>query len=266
VFATFTHGFVRTISRSLAACELTHSPRQEFDLERAHRQHEAYVAALRAAAVAVTVLPEAPELPDAMFVEDVVLVLDELAILTRPGAASRRPEVALMAAAVAAVRRRFEILAPGTLEGGDVLRVGRTLFVGQSSRTNAEGIRQLAEIVAPFGYEVRPVGLRGCLHLKSAVTAPTPEVLVANPAWIEPAAFRGFDVIPVDPGEPRAANVLPVNGRVFVVASAPRTAEALSARGLDVHTLDVSELEKAEAGLTCSSVLFAQSSSPTQKR
>src|SRR3954471_14000095 len=150
VFATYTHGFVRTVSRSLAACELTHAPRQAFDLARAHAQHEAYTTALRGAGVAVTVLPEAPELPDAMFVEDVAIVLEECAVLTRPGAASRRPEVVLIAPALANVRRCFEIRAPGTAEGRDGLRIGHTLFVGESSRTNAEGIRQLAAIVAPF--------------------------------------------------------------------------------------------------------------------
>lgn len=258
MFAAATHGFVRTVSRSLAACELVHVPRQPFDLALAQRQHDAYVTELRAAGVDVTVLPEAPALPDAMFVEDVAVMLDELAVLTRPGASSRRPEVAFITPAIAAVRRVFEIHAPGTLEGGDVLWVGRTLFVGRSSRTNAEGIRQLGEIVAPFGYSVRPVAVNGCLHLKTAVTAPAPGLLVANPPWIEATAFRDFETIPIHPAEPWAANTLPVNGRVFVVASAPRTAERLAARGLDVRCLDVSELQKAEAGLTCSSLLYSK--------
>lgn len=257
-FATYTHGFVRTVSRSLAACELTHAPRQAFDLELARRQHDAYVAELRAAGIAMTILPEAPELPDAMFVEDVAIVLDELAILTRPGARSRQPEVALIAPAIAAIRRAFEIRAPGTLEGGDVLRVGHTLFVGRSSRTNAEGIRQLTEIVSPFGYEVLPVAVQGCLHLKSAITAVVPGLLLANPPWIDEAAFGDYATMPIPPDEPSAANVLAVNGRVFVAASAPRTAERLAARGLDVRCLEISELQKAEAGLTCSSLLYSQ--------
>lgn len=256
MFATFTRGFVRPVSRSLAACELTHAPRQEIDLVRARRQHDAYVAELSAAGVAVTVLPEAPALPDAMFVEDVAVVLDELAILTRPGAASRRPEVALVAPALAAVRRVAEIRAPGTLEGGDVLRIERTLFVGQSRRTNAEGIRQLGELVAPFGYTVRAVAVQGCLHLKSAITAVAPGTLLANPEWIEAAAFRDFEIVPVETGETSGANALAVNGRVLLAASAPRTAERLSARGLNVRSLDISELQKAEAGLTCSSLLY----------
>ena len=264
MFATFTHGFARAVSRSLADCELTHTPRQTFDLELARRQHEAYVSALRAAGIAMTILPEAPELPDAMFVEDVAIVLDELAILTRPGASSRRAEVALIAPSIAAIRRHFEIRPPGTLEGGDVLTLGKTLYVGRSSRTNPEGIRQLSEIVAPFGYDVRPVAVRGCLHLKSAVTAVSPELLLVNPLCIEPAAFEGCQIVPVHPAEPEAANALAVNGRVFVVASAPRTIEQLSVRGLDVLGVDVSELQKAESGLTCSSLLYTQTSGRSQ--
>jgi dimethylargininase len=248
----------RADSRSLASCELTYAPRQAFDLERARRQHEAYVAELRAAGVAMTVLPEAPELPDAMFVEDAAIVLDEIAILTRPGASSRRPEVAFIAPVVAGVRRTAEIREPGTLEGGDVLRVGRTLFVGRSRRTNPDGIRQLAEIVAPFGYDVRPVEVRGCLHLKSAITAVAPERLLAHAPWIDVEPFRGCEIIPVDPAELEGANALAVNGHVLVVASAPRTADALARRGLDVRQVDVSELQKAESGLTCSSLLYRQ--------
>jgi dimethylargininase len=256
VFATFTHGFAREVSRSLADCELTHAVRQAFDMGRARQQHQAYVAELRAAGVAMTVLPEAPELPDAMFVEDPAIVLDEIAVLTRPGALSRRPEVALIAPAIGAVRPTREIRAPGTLEGGDVLRIGRTLFVGLSSRTNADGIRQLSEILAPFGYDVRAVAVRGCLHLKSAVTAIAPGVLLAHAPWIDPEPLRGCELVAVDPAELSGANALAVNGRLLVVASAPRTADRLAARGLDVRRLDMSELQKAESGLTCSSVLY----------
>lgn len=258
MFASFTHGFARAVSRSLAACELTYASRQAFDLECARAQHRAYVAELQAAGVAMTVLPEAPGLPDAMFVEDAAIMLDEIAILTRPGAASRRPEVALIAPVVAGIRRIAEIVEPGTLEGGDVLRLDRTLFVGCSSRTNAEGIRQFAAIVAPLGYEVRPVAVRGCLHLKSAVTAVAPGLLLGHLPWIDPEPLQGCEVIPIDPVELSAANALAVNGRVLVVASAPRTAAALAARGLDVRQVDVSELQKAESGLTCSSLLYRQ--------
>jgi len=257
MFATFRHGWVRTISRSLAACELSHVPRQPIDLALARQQHEAYVDELRAAGVAVTVLPEAPELPDAVFVEDPVVMLDELAVLGRPGAESRKPEVALIRPEIASLRPLFEVRAPGTLEGGDVLRLDRTLFVGRSRRTNDDGIRQLAKFAGAFDYEVRAVAVNGCLHLKTAVTAPAAGLLLLNPQWVDVVPFRGLELLPVPTTEPWGANTLPVNGHVLVATSVPRTAELLLARGLDVRRLDISELQKAEAALTCSSVLYS---------
>jgi dimethylargininase len=254
--ARFTHALVREVSRSLADCELTHLPRQRIDVVLARRQHAAYVAALESVGVNVRVLPEVPDLPDSSFVEDPVVMLDEVAIACRPGAASRRPEVELMMREVAALRPIHAIAAPGTLEGGDVLVVGRRIFVGVSSRTNRDGIGQFARIVAPFGYDVKAVTVKKCLHLKSAVTSPANGLLLANPDWIEATEFAGLEIIATPAEEPGAANVLAVNGRVFVVKSSPRTAELLAARGLDVRTLDISELQKAEAALTCESVLY----------
>jgi dimethylargininase len=247
---------IRPPSRSLERCELLHLPRVAFDFDRARRQHEAYAQALRDAGVAVTALPEAPELPDAVFVEDAVVVLDECAVLCRPGVESRRAEVELMRSAAAGLGPVSEIIAPGTLEGGDVLRVGRTLFVGRSTRTNAEGIAQLRQHVAPHGYDVREVAVRGSLHLKTAVTAPAEVLLVANPAWIDVGAFAGHEIVSVADSEPFGANTLAINGRVLVAASAPRTADRLAQRGLDVSLIDISELQKAEAGLTCLSVIW----------
>ena len=258
----FTHALAREVSRSLANCELVHLPRQKIDVARARRQHAAYVAALAAAGVRVRVLPEAPDLPDSSFVEDPVLLLDELAVACRPGAASRRPEVELMVREIATLRPVHAIAAPGTLEGGDVLRMGRKLFVGLSCRTNREGIAQLARIVAPFGYEVVAVPVTGCLHLKSAVTSPAEGCLLANVAWIDATPLAGFEIIGTPAEEPGAANVLAVNGRVLVTVSAPRTAALLAARSLDVRPLDISELQKAEAALTCESVLYREARSP----
>ena len=252
------HALIRPPSRSLERCELLHLPRTAFDFERARAQHDAYGQALRDAGVSVTVLPEAPKLPDAVFVEDAVVLLDECAVLCRPGVASRRAEVDLIRSAVERIRIVSEIAAPGTLEGGDVLAIGRTVFVGRSTRTNGEGIEQLRRQIAPHGYEVREVAVRGSLHLKTAVTAPAAGLLIANPAWIDASAFAGFEVISVPPDEPFGANTLPINRRVLVAASAPRTAEVLTMRGLDVRTVDISELQKAEAGLTCLSVLWAR--------
>jgi dimethylargininase len=176
----FTHSLVRSVSRSLGNCELVHQPRRPFDLELAIQQHAGYVAVLEAAGVHVTVLPEEPDFPDATFVEDAVLILDELAVICRLGTASREFEGEQMARVVVRFRPVQGIAAPGTLEGGDILRVGRTLFVGRSTRTNEDGIRQLEEIVRPFGYRVTPVKVNGCLHLKTGVTCPADGLLIIN--------------------------------------------------------------------------------------
>jgi dimethylargininase len=252
-----THGLVRPVSRSLAQCELLHLPRTTFDLGLADQQHAGYVAALRQAGVAITVLPELPDLPDATFVEDTVVVLDEVAVLCRPGVRSREPEVGHIESAIEALRPSRRIVSPGTLEGGDVMRIGRTLFVGQSLRTNAEGIHQLEAIVSPLGYGVVRVPVHRCLHFKSGVTSPGAGMLVANPDWVDCSAFRGVEVLPVPAEEPWGANTLCVNGVVFVPASVPRTADLLEARGLRVKRLDLSELQKAESGVTCLSVLYS---------
>ena len=252
----FTRALVREVSRSLAQCELVHLPRQTFDLGLARQQHAAYVSALESAGVRVRVLPEEPDLPDAAFVEDPLLVLDELAVACRPGVASRERETELMAREMVGERPVFRLTPPATLEGGDVLQTGRTLFVGNSSRTNGEGIAQLERIVSRLGYRVTPVTAKKCLHLKTGVTSPADGMLLANPEWIGVAAFAGFEVVPVPAAEPWGANTLAVSDCVLVSKSAPRTAELLAARGLDVRMLDISELQKAEAGLTCLSVLY----------
>jgi dimethylargininase len=240
----------RTVSRSFSNCELLHVSRQSLDVTLAREQHATYVAALRAAGAIVAVLPEEPDLPDATFVEDTVVVLDEVAVLCRPGAKSREPEAERMESAIGAFRPVQRIATPGTLEGGDVLRIGRTLYVGLSSRTNAEGIRQLEQIVSPFGYSIIRVRVKACLHLKTAATSPAERLLLANSDWIDVAPFRDLEVINVAKGEPWGANTLPVNGSVLVAKSSPRTADILESRGIKVKRIDISELQKAEAGLT----------------
>jgi dimethylargininase len=141
-----------------------------------------------------------------------------------------------------------------------VLRVGRRLFVGRSSRTNAEGIARLTDVAEPHGYRVMPVAVTGCLHLKSAVTALDDERLLVNRSWLDPAPFQGLELVDVDPGEPGAANVLRVGRHLVVHTGFARTLERIAALGYDVRTLDVSEFLKAEAALTCKSLLFTASS------
>jgi dimethylargininase len=195
-------------------------------------------------------------LPDSVFVEDAAVVLDEAAVLTRPGAASRRAEPDQLAPVLSAHRPLLRLAAPATLDGGDVLRVGGTLYAGLSPRTNAAGIDALRALAAPLGYAVVPVAVRDCLHLKTACTALDPHTLLANPAWVDTAPFAGFNVIPVDPAEPWAANVLRVGAARLASAAYPRTLEQLARHGCSVTPVDLSEFAKAEAGPTCLCLVF----------
>jgi len=246
----------REVSAGIAACELTHLERQAIDLDRARAQHRAYEQALARAGCRVESLPALDDLPDAVFVEDVAVVLDEIAVVTRPGAESRRPETAQMAPVLANYRRVTFIQAPGTLDGGDVLRLGRRIYVGRSGRSDDGGIEQLRAVVWPYGYTVTGVPVSGCLHLKSAVTEVAPGVVLVNPAWVEAAAFGDVRVMEVDANEPYAANGLLVGSRLIYPTSFPRTQRRLEAAGIDVDAVDVSELQKAEGAVTCCSLVF----------
>ena len=247
----------RAISAGLAACELTFQERVPIDLEVARAQHAAYERALTAAGCRVEQLESDASMPDAVFVEDMAIVFDELAVLTRPGAESRRRELPAIAAALAAYRPLQEIEPPATVDGGDVLLAGRHVFVGRSTRTNDAAAMQLRRILGPFGYTVMQTQVRGCLHLKSAVTALGDDRLLVNPAWIDAAAFDGFAVTEVAPEEPSAANVLRLADRVLVAQAYPRTADRIAALGMRVECVDASELAKAEGALTCCSLIVA---------
>jgi dimethylargininase len=246
----------RGVSPGIVNCELTFIARQPIDLAKAQQQHHGYEQALEKLGARVISLPAEPGLPDSMFVEDPAIVLDELAIILPLGTESRRPEAASLAQALSKFRILKQVVAPGSVEGGDVLRVGRTLFVGLSTRTNADGIAQLAGLVEPYGYLVVSVPVTGCLHLKSAVTHLGANTLLANRAWFDSDCFQGFDWIDVAADDPHAANALAVAETVIFPASFPRTRAAIEARGFHVAPLDISELQKAESGLTCSSLLF----------
>jgi|ERR1051326_4214715 dimethylargininase len=249
----------REPARSMESCELTYREREAIDAEVAARQHRAYCDALRACGAEVVTLPRIDELPDSVFVEDTAVVLGELAVLTRPGVESRRAEVGAIEREVARLRPLVKVAPPATLEGGDVMRAGRTLYVGLSPRTNRAGVAALGELSAPHGYEVVPVSLRGCLHLKTGCSALDDETILVNPEWIDERVFRGRRVVAVDAEEPWAANVLRVGDALCVGSAFPRTAGKLAALGHDVHTVDCSEFAKAEGGLTCMSLLFDES-------
>ena len=252
----------RAVPPSIARCELTHLARAPIDLERARAQHEAYEETLADLGCTIERLAEEPDLPDSVFVEDTAVVLDEVAVITHPGAASRRAETTAVASALAAHRPLCRIEAPATLDGGDVLRVGRRLWVGRSERSNDEGIGRLAQLLGPQDYRVEAMELRDCLHLKTAVTAVSDGLLLANPAWLGDdalAAFgaAGLDVVEVDPEEPFAANALRIGATVVFPAAFARTAERLRRRGLALRTVEVDEIAKAEGGVTCCSLVFA---------
>jgi dimethylargininase len=248
--------FVREVAPALAACELTFLERAPIEVALALRQHAAYVAELNALGCRPVWLPGLSAQPDGVFVEDTAVLVAELAVITRPGAASRRAEVASVAEALAAHLPVHRISAPATLEGGDVLRIGRTLYVGDSGRSNAAGIAQLAAALAPLDYTVRTVGLRGCLHLKSAATFIPPHTLLANPDWVDTRQLGAAALVTVDPGEPYGANTLTIAGVTLVSAAYARTRARLEAAGIATRALEVSELHKAEAALTCMSLLL----------
>jgi dimethylargininase len=250
--------FTREVSPAIAECELTHLARQPIDIDAAVRQHESYERCLADLGCRVCRLPGGAELPDGVFIEDTAVVLDELAVIARPGAVSRRPETAAVAEVLRHYRPLVSIDPPGTLDGGDVLRIGRSIYVGRSSRSNAEGIRQLARHVAPFGYGVCAVEVTRALHLKSAVTEVAELTLLINGDWVQPEAFPGMDLIAVDPAEPFGGNALRVGGTVVYPSSFPRTRSVLESRGIAVRAIDASELAKAEGGVTCCSLILPE--------
>lgn len=254
----------RGVSPALADCELNFIPRLPIDLAKAQAQHQAYEQLLRSLGAGVLSLPAELTLPDSMFVEDPAIVLDELAVIFPLGTESRRPEAASIAQALSKFRKLEYVRLPGTLEGGDILRIGRKLFVGLSKRSNAEGIRQLAAILAPHGYEVVAAAVTGCLHLKSAVTSLNSETLLANRAWFDASRFASYQWVDVDPAEPHAANALALCNTVIFPTSFPRTRARIEAAGFYVSPLDISELQKAESGLTCSSLIF-ESNLPAER-
>lgn len=246
----------REISPAIHDCELTHFQREPIDLDRARAQHGQYEQCLTDLGCKIVSLPAEPDLPDSVFVEDTALVLDELAVIMRPGAASRRPETTTVAKALAPYRELSYLTEPGTIDGGDVLRIGKAIFVGLSYRSNAAGVEQLQEIVKPFGYRVEGMPVGGCLHLKSGVTQVSPDTLLINRVYVDPGALPKMRLVDVDPSEPSGANALLIGDSIVYPAAFPLTLRRLKELGLKVRVVDASELAKAEAGVTCCSLIF----------
>ena len=246
----------REVNAAIGRCELTFLSRIEIDIDLALKQHEQYQSALSSLGCEIVVVPTEPGLPDSVFIEDTALVLDEIAVLCRPGAESRRPEVAGVEKVLQQYRSLASIEPPGTLDGGDLLRIDKVIYAGLSTRSNQSGIDQLRRIVADHGYSVETVETAKCLHLKSAISAVAPGTLLINPDWISASAFADYELIDVDKEESHAANALPVAQSLIYSSSYPRTTEKLLAHGIDVVSVDVSELQKAEGAVTCCSLIF----------
>lgn len=246
----------RAVSPSINRCEVTFHAKEPIDVVKANAQHEAYEKCLRQLGARVVSLSAEPDLPDAVFVEDAAIVVDELAVIPVMGAASRRAETASIAGALGAYRPLKFLESPATLDGGDVMRIGRTLFVGASRRTNTAGIAQLRAALAPFGYEVNAVEVKHCLHLKSGCSYLGRNSILVNRAWVDVTRFAGFELIDVPATEPGAANALLVADVVIVPGAFPETISMLEARGFKVRAIDVSEFQKAEGGVTCKSLIF----------
>jgi dimethylargininase len=246
----------RRISPSFADGERTHVERHSIDMAAAIVEPNAYEDALRRLGARVVHAPDAPDQPDSVFVEDTAIVLDEVAVIARPGAPSRRPETIGVAGLLGNYRPLLHLEAPATLDGGDVLRLSRVLYVGQSSRTNNEAIAQLQSLLQPWDYRVVPVDVTRCLHLKSAVTAVGRNRLLINRAWTNARAFEDHELIDVAAEEPFGANALLVRDSVLYPSQLPRTAERLERAGINVIRTACSELAKAEGAVTCCSLVF----------
>lgn len=250
-----TFAITRDISPRFNECELTHIDRTPIDLDVARAQHHGYVHALKQLGCAVLRLPPEPDLPDSVFVEDTAVILPDVALLTRPGADSRKRETESIAWVLMPHRKLVRITAPATVDGGDVLVLGKEIYVGLSTRSNQAAVDQMNELLGPFGYHVTGVELKDCLHLKSAVSRLDDKTLLINRRWVDMENFEGFELIDIDPSEPFAANCLPVNGAVIYPTSFPKTRKLLEEKGYRVKAIPVDELAKAEGAITCCSLV-----------
>ena len=251
-----TIAITREVSSRFNECELTHIDRTPIDVETARAQHHEYVNALAGIGCEVIELPEEKDLPDSVFVEDIAFILDEVAVITRPGADSRKPETESIIRAISPHRALVQVTAPAAVDGGDVLVLGHDIYVGISTRSNDAAIHQLRELLDVYGYKVTGVEMHDCLHLKTAVTKVDDLTLLINPNWVDTSHFKNFDWIEVDPSEPFAANCLPVNGLIIYPTSYPKTRATLESRGYKIQPVAVDELAKAEGAVTCCSLIL----------
>jgi dimethylargininase len=252
----FLTALTHVVSPNINQCELSYLKRNPIDLQKAIRQHNNYCMVLKEAGLNVIELSVNEEYPDATFVEDTAVVVDEIAVMAYMGAGSRKGEVLGIEQELAKYRTIAHIRPPGTLEGGDVLQVGKKVFVGLSARTNQDGINSLQHFLEPFGYEVVAVKMKDCLHFKSACTALDESSLLVNPSWVDLQPFENYRLIYVAAEEPDAANVLRLPDFVLMHEGFIETIKIVREAGFAIKTIYISELQKAEAAMTCSSIVF----------
>jgi dimethylargininase len=247
----------RDVSPRFNECEITHIDRTLIDVEIARAQHHEYVMALKSVGCEVLELPAESDLPDSVFVEDAAFILPEVAVITRPGADSRKPEIESIIPALSPRRALVQVATPATVDGGDVLVLGKNIYIGNSTRSNQAAIHQLQELLDVYGYKVTGVEMHDCLHLKTALTKVDDSTVLINPNWVDTTHFKNLNWIEVDPSEPFAANCLPVNGFIIYPTSFPKTRAKLEAHGCKIYAVTVDELAKAEGAVTCCSLIIS---------
>jgi len=246
----------RDISPRFNECEITHIDRTPIDVSVAQEQHHGYVQAIKDLGYAVLELPAEADLPDSVFVEDTAIILPEVALITKPGADSRKPETESIAQALRPYRELVSIESPGSLDGGDVLVLGKNIYVGLSTRSNIDAVNQMNQLLGKYGYQTQGVEMHDCLHLKTAVTRVDDKTLLINRKWVDVEHFEGFDLIDVDESEPFAANCLPMGDSIIFPVAFPKTAEKLTSKGYKIKPVVVDELAKAEGAVTCCSLVI----------
>ena len=246
--------WVREVPESFSDALVMES-RPVIDVARARAQHDAYRQMLTGAGYEVTVVAPDESCPDCPFIEDTAVILDSVVVITRPGAPERRPETGVVATVMSESMATVELTEPATLDGGDVLRLGSTMFVGRSRRTNDAGIRQLADFASADGIRVVAAPVSKLLHLKSAVLGLDDETILIATDCTDPAAFIGYRMIEKPPSERGASALRLHDGSVVVTANTPLTMGLVSGAGFEVDWFDSSEFQKADGGLTCLSLL-----------
>ena len=237
-------------------CEITHIDRTPINVEIAEIQHNEYIKALADLGCDVIELPAEKDLPDSVFVEDTAFILPEVAVITRPGADSRKPETESIIQALSPHKKLIHVTEPASIDGGDVLVLGKNIYVGLSTRSNLHAIEQLNALLKIYGYQVFGIALTDCLHLKTAITKVDEKTLLINPNWVNSSTFQAFDLIQVHASEPFAANCLPVNGHIIYPTNFPKTQALLENKYFKIKNVTLDELAKAEGAVTCCSLIL----------